>query len=150
MDSRISAVLRMVADHHLQCADRSDDAARDLLFADALSCLRRYCHSLLRGRSLLSGTQGDAGASSRNYPGRVMTEVALQTVNLVRRVQGVITHTLVNGIDLSVAKGEFRAITGPSGSGKSSLLYLLGLLDAIDQGVSNDALDAADQVHGLQ
>src|SRR5712675_717416 len=134
MDSRISAVLWMVSDHHLQCADRSDDAARDLLFADALSCLRRHCHSLLRGRSLFSGAQGDAGASSRNYPGRVMTEVALQTVNLVRRVQGVITHTLVNGIDLSVAKGEFLAITGPSGSGKSSLLYLLGLLDAPTEG----------------
>src|ERR1700704_3107592 len=134
MDSRISAVLWMVSDHHLQCADRSDDAARDLLFADALSCLRRHFHPLLRRRRLLPRAQGDAGASGRNYPGRVMTEVALQTVNLVRRVQGVISHTLVNGIDLSVAKGEFLAITGPSGSGKSSLLYLLGLLDAPTEG----------------
>src|SRR5258708_14339860 len=104
MASRIFAVLRMVSDHHIQCADRSDDAARDLLFADALSCLRRYCHSLLRGRSLFSGTQGDAGASSRNYPGRVMTEVSLQTGNLVRRVPGVITHTLATGIALSLSK----------------------------------------------
>ena len=37
--------------------------------------------------------------------------------------------TLVRDIDLDIEKGEFIAITGPSGSGKSSLLYLLGLLD---------------------
>ena len=63
-----------------------------------------------------------------------MTEVALQAVELVRRIEGTITHTLVNGIDLAVKKGEFVAITGPSGSGKSSLLYLLGLLDAPNDG----------------
>jgi lipoprotein-releasing system ATP-binding protein len=59
-----------------------------------------------------------------------MSEIALQAVGLVRRIEGAVSHTLVNGIDLSVSKGEFLAITGPSGSGKSSLLYLLGLLDA--------------------
>src|SRR3954454_18356947 len=63
-----------------------------------------------------------------------MTEVALQAVELVRRIEGTVSHTLVNGIDLAVKKGEFVAITGPSGSGKSSLLYLLGLLDAPTEG----------------
>jgi len=63
-----------------------------------------------------------------------MSEVALQAVGLRRRIEGVVSHTLVNGIDLSVQKGEFLAITGPSGSGKSSLLYLLGLLDAPTEG----------------
>jgi lipoprotein-releasing system ATP-binding protein len=63
-----------------------------------------------------------------------MSEIALEVTGLVRRVQGVISHTLVNGIDLSVKKGEFLAITGPSGSGKSSLLYLIGLLDAPTEG----------------
>jgi lipoprotein-releasing system ATP-binding protein len=63
-----------------------------------------------------------------------MSEIAMQAVGLVRRIEGAVSHTLVNGIDLSVNKGEFVAITGPSGSGKSSLLYLLGLLDAPSEG----------------
>jgi lipoprotein-releasing system ATP-binding protein len=89
---------------------------------------------VLRCLGLLSRAQGYTGASRRNYPRRVLTEIALQVVGLVRRVQGVISHTLVDGIDLSVEKGEFLAITGPSGSGKSSLLYLIGLLDAPTEG----------------
>ncbi len=46
---------------------------------------------------------------------------------------GVIT-TLVEDINLKINGGEFAAITGPSGSGKSSLLYLLGLLDVPTSG----------------
>jgi lipoprotein-releasing system ATP-binding protein len=37
--------------------------------------------------------------------------------------------TLVEDIDFTAESGEVVAITGASGSGKSSLLYLLGLLD---------------------
>lgn len=40
----------------------------------------------------------------------------------------------VKGINLEVAKGEFLAIIGPSGSGKSSLLYLLSALRRPTQG----------------
>lgn len=64
-----------------------------------------------------------------------MTDIVVQTIGLKRRVEsGAVMATIVNGIDLTVNKGEFLAITGPSGSGKSSLLYLIGLLDAPTEG----------------
>src|SRR3989338_5838396 len=40
-----------------------------------------------------------------------------------------ITTKALNGISLTVKKGEFIAVTGRSGSGKSTLMNILGLLD---------------------
>ena len=48
---------------------------------------------------------------------------------VTRILPGIVPTTLVHDIDLAIFDNEFVAITGPSGSGKSSLLYLLGLLD---------------------
>jgi lipoprotein-releasing system ATP-binding protein len=48
---------------------------------------------------------------------------------LGRVLPGPVPTTLVAGVDLAFMPDTFSVITGPSGSGKSSLLYLLGLLD---------------------
>ncbi len=48
---------------------------------------------------------------------------------LTRRLEGEVPVTLVEDCDVRIERGEFVVIRGPSGSGKSSLLYLLGLLD---------------------
>lgn len=41
---------------------------------------------------------------------------------------------ILKDISLEIVKGEFIAIIGPSGSGKSSLLYIMGLLDCPSSG----------------
>ena len=54
---------------------------------------------------------------------------ALQARALTRILPGPQPVTLVADIDASFEAQSFTVVTGPSGSGKSSLLYLLGLLD---------------------
>jgi lipoprotein-releasing system ATP-binding protein len=65
-------------------------------------------------------------AAARDRPA---AEPLIVASGVTRILAGVVPVTLVHDIDLAVRRREFVGITGVSGSGKSSLLYLLGLLD---------------------
>ena len=54
----------------------------------------------------------------------------------VRKIYGTGNNQVValDGIDLSVNQGEFVAIIGASGSGKSSLIHILGSVDKPTEG----------------
>ena len=58
-----------------------------------------------------------------------MKSEVLRVEGLVRILESEIPVTLIKDASMSVNRGEIVAIVGPSGSGKSSLLYMLGLLD---------------------
>lgn len=60
--------------------------------------------------------------------------VLIRAEQLTKRLTGEVPVTLVSDITLTIQAGEFVVVTGPSGSGKSSLLYLLGLLDRPTEG----------------
>ena len=63
-----------------------------------------------------------------------MSDIVIKTEHLTRKLSGEVPVTLVEDAGLEIRRGEFVVITGPSGSGKSSLLYLLGLLDTPTKG----------------
>jgi len=65
------------------------------------------------------------------------TEVKQSTQEMVR-AEGIVKYfgelTVLNGVDLSVKRGEVVVVIGPSGSGKTTMLRCLNHLEKIDGG----------------
>ena len=64
-----------------------------------------------------------------------MNKILIETVDLKKTYQHLNGNiTLFNNLNLKIKQGDLVALVGPSGSGKSSLLHLLALLDEPTRG----------------
>ena len=64
-----------------------------------------------------------------------MTKILLETINLKKNYihrNGKID--LFNNVNMKIKQGDLIALVGPSGSGKSSFLHLIALLDVPTKG----------------
>jgi putative ABC transport system ATP-binding protein len=65
-----------------------------------------------------------------------MSEPVIEIENIVKIYQmGQVQVNALNGVSLTIHKGEMAAIMGPSGSGKSTLMNIIGCLDQPTSGV---------------
>ena len=67
-----------------------------------------------------------------------MNKILLETSNLKKSFEHINgSITLFDDLNIKIREGELVALIGPSGSGKSSLLHLLALLDEPTKGKIN-------------
>ncbi len=64
---------------------------------------------------------------------RLILMIKLDNISKIYRTQGETIRAL-DGVDLNIAEGEFVAIMGRSGSGKSTMLNILGCMDKPSSG----------------
>lgn len=75
-----------------------------------------------------------------------MSEIMIDLNNIVKRFyQGQSNELeILHGIDLTVKKGEFVSIVGASGTGKTTLMNIIGILDRASEGSYRlDGLDVS-------
>jgi putative ABC transport system ATP-binding protein len=69
-------------------------------------------------------------ASRNTHHGALMSDELIRTINLTKLYgAGETAVRALDGVNLTVTRGELLAVMGPSGCGKSTLLNMLGALD---------------------
>jgi putative ABC transport system ATP-binding protein len=76
-----------------------------------------------------NATDGSSGNGTRGHSGGQGADTVLEVVDVVKEYPGSPPVRALDGVSISVERGELAAIVGPSGSGKSTLLSVIGTLD---------------------
>ena len=79
------------------------------------------------------GSRVTLGEAETGRDATMSVLVARDLVKSFRGGDGGVVSVL-NGVNLSVARGEMIAVVGASGAGKSTLLHVIGALDRPDRG----------------
>ena len=83
--------------------------------------------------SLQQAGVGGISALLREGEGPALSYICLDHV-VKRYHMGEVVITAVEDVTFSIEKGEFAVIVGPSGAGKTTVLNILGGMDACDEG----------------
>ena len=80
-----------------------------------------------------------------------MSKTILELKNIDKTYKGKTENIhILKGLDLKVEEGEFISVLGKSGSGKSTFLNVIGMLDSIDNGeiiINGEKIDRGNSKH---
>ena len=68
-----------------------------------------------------------------------MSDIIIDAKNLIKTfsIKGKNNNCVLNNISFEIKRNKITALMGPSGVGKSTLLYILGTLDNSNSGIIN-------------
>src|SRR5476649_1560369 len=92
------------------------------------------CHLRRRREPLPPGRHKRLGVMMSGAIGNNLDQSSASTIEVRQLVKSFNGQRVLNGIDLSVNRGDVLAIVGPSGSGKTTLLRSINLLEEPDSG----------------